>query len=108
MTENQPSLFDAAQARDEAIEQVAAHTPPAWSELAWDTIVTYLKTHAEFFVDDFWSETGIEEPPEARALGAVVRRAQREGLMEKSGQFRPSVRSHLTVKPVWRSLIRGT
>lgn len=91
--------------RDDAIEAVEAAADPDWIALAWDTLISYLKTHDEFFVDDLWSSTGLPEPREARALGPVVLRAARDGFMVKSGRFRKSVRSNMTEKPVWRSLI---
>ncbi len=57
-------------------------------------------------VDDFWREARLDSPPEARALGPVILRAARLRLMEKTGEFRQSVASNLSPKPVWRSLIR--
>jgi uracil-DNA glycosylase family 4 len=91
--------------RDAAVAAVAANADPDWMTLAWDTLVKYLHTHPEFFVDDWWADTGLPEPREARALGPVVMRAARKGLMEKSGNFRKSIRSNMTEKPVWRSLV---
>jgi hypothetical protein len=69
--------------------------------------VRYLIEHDEFFVDDFWSDSGLDEPCEARALGPLVLRAAREGLMEQKGEFRKSVASNLSPKPVWQSLVHG-
>lgn len=95
---------DAARRRDAALAQVAAGADAAWTAQAWDTLVSYLQAHPTFFVDDLW-EAGLVEPREARALGPVVLRAAREGLMRKSGVYRKSVRSNLTEKPVWTSLV---
>ena len=100
------AVRNAAEARDDAVGAVASAADPDWMTRAWHTLIHWLKTHDEFFVDDFWTGTGLDEPREARALGAIVRRAASQGLMTKTGEFRKSVRSHLTEKPVWRSEIR--
>jgi hypothetical protein len=89
-----------------AIELVDEHAPPEWRDEAFVFVTRYLESHEFMFVDDLW-DAGLPAPPEGRALGAVFQRAVRAGLMVKSGQFRPSIRSHLTEKPVWRSLIRN-
>lgn len=75
-----------------------------WNDEAFAFVRTYLEAHAELFCDDLWA-AGLSEPPNAKALGPVILRAAREGLMEKSGNYRPSVSSHGIPKPVWRSLI---
>lgn len=74
-----------------------------WMDRAWGVLVGYLRSHQEFFVDDFWAHSGLERPRESRALGPLVNRAAREGLMEKSGVFRKSTASNQTEKPVWTS-----
>jgi uracil-DNA glycosylase len=94
--------------RDAGMAQVEAAADPTWMEEAWDTLVAWLETHDEFFVDDFWSGTQLAVPRESRALGPIVMRAARQGLMEKTGRFRASVRSNMTEKPVWRSLVRSS
>jgi hypothetical protein len=94
-----------SQRRDAALAQVEANADESWLADAYDALVAYLKGHEEFFVDDWWQRTGFREPREARALGPVVMRAARAGLMEKTGNFRKSIRSNMTEKPVWRSLI---
>lgn len=91
-------------ARDAGIEQAEANADSLWLASTWGTLLVYLLSHAEFFVDDFWAETGISAPRDARALGVLVGRASRKGFIEKSGQFRPSIRSAMTEKPVWTSL----
>ena len=97
---------DSARARrDEGMRQVEENADDEWVETAYDTLVDYLRGHAEFFVDDFWEATDLEPPREARALGPVVLRASRRKLMRKSGRSRPSVRSNLSDKPIWESLI---
>ena len=105
---DQPSLFDmptALAARDHAMDEVEANTDAAWALDAWETLVWYLEEHKEFFVDDFWRDSGLEEPREARALGPIVQRAARQKLIVGTGRSRPSVRSHGSGKPIWHSNI---
>lgn len=96
---------DAARRRDMALVQVAAGADADWMAGAWDALVRYLETHPTFFVDDFWTETTLERPRESRALGPVVLKAAKKGLMSKSGDYRKSIASNLTEKPVWDSKI---
>jgi uracil-DNA glycosylase len=95
-TRQQADQLDAARRRDHALARVADAADPTWMNQAWDALLDYLKTHQEFFVDDFWSQTQLARPREARALGPVVLRAARKGLMKKSGRFRKSVASNMT------------
>lgn len=88
------------------LARVAAAADKQWFSDAYRSLVLYLRHHDEVFVDDFWEEVGLPEPRESRALGPVFLKAARAGLMEKTGVFRKSIRSHLTEKPVWRSRIR--
>lgn len=92
----------AVRARDEGMRRAEDHADKEWKVLAWDTLVAYFDTHDEFFCDDFWLETRLPWPREARAIGPLILRAARAGLIEKTGASRPSVRSNLTPKPVWR------
>lgn len=100
--------LDAARRRDAALVQVAGGADPDWMAKAWDALVEYLKTHQEWFADDFWANTPLERPRESRALGPIVLRAAREGLMVKSGRFRKSSASNMTEKPIWVSQIHRT
>lgn len=99
----------ATQRRDAAVAGVEANADDDWLADAYDALVAYLKVHQEFFSDDFWERTQLRRPRESRALGPVVMKAARDGLMEKSGLFRKSTASNMTEKPVWLSLIhQGT
>ena len=76
-----------------------------WVVRAKEALRLYLCSHSTFFVDDFWSSEVIEFPYNGKALGPVVQHARRKGWMRKSGRFRCSMRSNMTEKPVWESLI---
>lgn len=97
-------LTTARAERDEAMTSVAKHTPAAWLLYAWDWLQGYLATHAEFFPDDVWA-AGLDEPPNARALGPLVQRAAREGLIVRTDRMRPRTRGHTTPGIVWKSLV---
>ena len=102
---DQLGLFASEAQRDEGLDRVERGADSDWLTMAWSTLVDYLRTHVLFFVDDFWRDTNLERPRESRALGPLVLRAARLKMMEKTGQFRKSVASNMTEKPIWRSLI---
>ena len=106
MKTEQAELDFAREHRDVGVARAEAGAKEAWLVLAYAALVAHLRAHGEFFVDDLW-RSGLERPRESRALGAVVQRAARERLMEKTGEYRQSRSSNLSPKPVWRSLIRG-
>lgn len=77
-----------------------------WAEVAYALVRQVAETQLEFTPDDVW-KAGLKKPSEARALGGVMRRAHREGLIEKTGRVQPTTQpeSHRTDVTVWRSLI---
>ncbi len=110
---DQLDMFGKAKAdRDRGMRQVDQaqgggehdHDGQAWREYASEFVIQYLHDHAELFVDDLW-DAGLEPPPSPRALGPVMLSLARAGLMRKSGEWRPSVRSRLGPKPVWLSQV---
>lgn len=101
-------LFAAASARDAALAQVDAGADPRWKALALDAVRRTCEQRAEFISDDVWEVGNLPSTREDRALGPVLRQAARQGMCVKTDRVRPSVRSHLSGKPVWRSLlVRG-
>ena len=96
--------LDAMTGREEGMTRVDAATADTWKTEADDFIYRYLLTHRELFCDDLWA-AGLPEPPSPRALGPRMLKASKAGWMRKTDRVRPSVRSHMTGKPVWLSLI---
>lgn len=94
--------------RDDALRRVDAHGDPNWKIAAYDFLHAYLIAHDTMFVDDLWAAGLPPAPGDDRVLGSIFQKAARAGWMEKSGTYRPSVRSHMTEKAVWRSLICET
>lgn len=77
-----------------------------WANTAYEVVKKVATEKEEFTPDDIW-EAGLEKPIEARALGAVMRRAKQEGLIEKTGRVKPTTQqeSHGTDVTIWRSKI---
>jgi hypothetical protein len=94
----------ARQDRDEALSRVGAAADETWRNEALHCLWKTAKRHAEFISDDVW-ETGLSRTREDRALGPVFRQAAGLEWIVKTDRVRPSVRSHLSGKPIWRSLI---
>jgi hypothetical protein len=103
--DTQPTLFDAAAARDTAIARVDEHADHDWKTQALAAVRRTAEQLPEFIVDEVWATGRLESTREDRALGPIMRAAAREGWMVRTDRTRPSVRSHLSPKPVWRSLI---
>lgn len=105
---SEPDLFSlAAAARDKALVQVEAYALPEWKERALEAVRLTAITRAEFISDDVWEVGNLDRAREDRALGPVFLQAARLGWIKKTDRVKPSVRSHLSGKPVWISLIRG-
>lgn len=90
----------------EGVERVEAHADERWKEEALDAVRRTCLALDEFISDDVWALTGLRSTREDRALGPVFTKAKRLGWCVKTDRVRPSVRSHLTGKPVWKSLLR--
>lgn len=102
--------LDAARAkaeRDAAIEQVASRAELRWLEAAQEAIRDVAATASTFTVDDvqaLLAERGVVQPEEGRAMGAAIRWAVRNGLIEATGEYRASAQPqcHANPRPVWR------
>lgn len=99
----------ADQRRKSGVEQSAETSGESWKDYAVEFVRRYLRTHAELFVDDLWT-AGLIEPRSPRALGAVIQEAVKRGWIKEQALAngvlaKPSVRSNLQLKRVWRSLL---
>lgn len=107
--ENQLSLLNPAESRrltEEAIARVDQHADPSWKYAALRTLLAVARALPTFTPDDVWT-WGLPRPREPRALGPVMRLAERRGWMEPTGEF---VRSKIPTQHqnpirVYRSLI---
>lgn len=93
-------------ARDGALDQVAEHANDDWVEYARYVIRHVARTRRTFIIDAIW-EAGLPKPPEARAIGSIIRDLGREGVIEATQDFIPSAQrgNHCVPRRVWRSLI---
>jgi hypothetical protein len=96
-----------AAARDAAMEQIESTTKPEWREAALDAIYLTARHRAEFIVDDVWQNFHNDDSRDKRAIGPLMRVAQREGWIAPTDKFRPSyiVHHHATPRRVWKSRI---
>ena len=67
-----------------------------------------LPTDDTFTMDDvweFWEQTDLEPPHHPNAIGALVRKAKRDGIMHATGEFVPSSRPNqrATMIPVYKA-----
>jgi hypothetical protein len=104
-------LFDldaAREARDEAIERVDEHADPAWKEAAYAVVCAIAAEVPEFTTDRVWyalERQRIPAPREPRALGPVMQRARRAGLIVNTRRMQQSrsVVNHGRLVAVWKS-----
>jgi len=97
-----------AVARDHAIQRVDQHAEPDWKEHAYTAVLETAREQPDgFIVDDVWPRIPdtVEAPHELRAMGAVMRRAQRDGMIVPTRDFLLSARvtAHRNPRRVWRS-----
>lgn len=90
-------------ARDRALKRVKASSDPEWFAIAVKTILAVAATHEDFTTDEIW-KAGLSKPREPRALGSAMVMLAREGLIRRTGLWRPTkqvLRHHAPVA-VWK------
>lgn len=87
------------QLRDEGMERALRAAPADWKAVAWQAIVELANAGADFTSDAVWEKVGFS-PPEPRALGPLLLRAQRAGMIRPSGERRSSERAVRHAGPV--------
>lgn len=92
--------------RDKALAQVERAADDAWKEAAHEAGLRVAGRMYELTTDDVWEEMrGTEASThENRAMGAVMQRLRREGVIAPTDRHRKSVRPecHSNPKRVWR------
>lgn len=104
--------FEAAKfARDEGIRRAEdnanAHNEK-WSDLAFEAILEYARTHETLTSEDVRTNSDVPPPPSERAWGGPFVRAKKAGVLvfHSYGNARdPKV--HCNVVTIWKSLIYG-
>ena len=96
-------------ARDRAITRAGQGADPRWLQAAADAVEHAARHRDHLTTDDVWDllDTQEYETPEPRAMGAVMRRAKANGLVEPTERMTPGRRAGSHRRPVrqWRSLI---
>jgi len=95
-------------AAERAVQRVGAAAPIAWRHHARRAVLWCSRQFPDGFSTDQVFEAlaaaDVPPPPEPRAMGAVIRRVQREGRIAWGGEWRPSSRTINHGRPlrVWR------
>ncbi len=105
-------VIDRREARnrtDVAVSRVRQGASSAFLLAASEAIVKVARVQATFICDDVWqalSGSGVQTQ-DNRALGAAMRAAVRDGVIEPTAEFRPSaqVQCHSNPRRVWRSRV---
>ena len=96
---------EGARLRDDAIDQVEAGTRTDWNATARRAVAAVADRLERFTTDDVWDELdriagGRWDPPEPRAMGAVMRWAARQGIARPTRETTPSERPDCHRRPV--------
>ena len=101
---------EARRKADTGMTMAAEHADdvtPRWTDVAEQFLTVYAVRNWLFMGEEVVEaarEWGLVEPPDARAWGAVFKRAARAGVIVKDGYGKART-SNLSMKPVWRSLV---
>lgn len=110
MNSNQKEILTAVavDATEAAVDTVEANANAAWREAAYEAVVDYAKTHQRFStfeVSEAMSKRDDVKTHTLRAMGPIIRRAKKNGIIEHSGEFARNLRGHLSPTPIWNSLV---
>lgn len=103
-----PSDLPGAAERDAGIVAAAIGADPEWARAALHAVAWVAERRERFTTDAVWGvleRFQVYPPREPRAMGPVIKRAQAEGWIDPTDEFRPSVRPVCHRQPirVWRS-----
>ncbi|NNM44302.1 MAG: hypothetical protein HKM07_08185 [Chlamydiae bacterium] len=110
LSNKQRTIFDLAERKkNEGINLAYGHTTTIWKDAAGEALIKIAKTRYEFTSDAIWEELATQgiHTNENRALGAVMQSGNRAGVIEFTGEYKPTLRpvGHKNPKAVWRSKI---
>lgn len=101
-------LAAAQAARDSAVADVEVPAAP-WVAIAREALRAVAERQATLTSDDVWQELerrGVPPPAEGRAMGPVMVRARKEGLIVPMGYTQgTNPKHHADVMRVYRSLV---
>jgi hypothetical protein len=89
-----------------ALATVEEHAGIDWINKAREKLMEVALANDTFIVDAIW-DTGLSEPHEARAIGAVLVWGRNQGVIVPTERFIPSERAgcHRNPRRVWQSTI---
>lgn len=107
--DGQQALITEAQERaDRAVERSAAHADPDALDYWFGVVWALARREPEFSTNAVIEYgDGSHRLIEPRALGVVMRRAQKAGVIRPTDRYEPdrTPRAHARPKRIWRSLI---
>jgi hypothetical protein len=97
-------------AKEDGIARAESAANPAWAAFMMAALVEVAKTRRFFYTDDIEElrqQRGGPATHENRAMGALMRRAKRDGICAPTNRFEPSKRvtCHRCPRRVWQSLL---
>ena len=97
-------LNEVEAAKQEAIDRVERNADPDWKTTALNVVAELAASRATFTTDDVWEHLDCTTH-EPRALGAIMQKAHRLGLIQPTGAYTQSSRVACHGRPVrvWRS-----
>lgn len=105
---NQLPMWDAIEARNEAMARVESHSAP-WAAVAMDALRDVAKVRSIVSSEDVWAcldARGIPRPVEGRAMGPVMARAVKQGILDPLGYDRGTdPKHHRDILRTYRSLL---
>lgn len=95
-----------AQRRDEGIARAEGASDAVWRQYAYGKLRDLARTQRTIHVDDLYAVLEWH-PASPNAMGGLWLRAIREGLIERSGEYRPTKLKgkHAHTYPVYASLV---
>lgn len=110
--DDQPELFDqeeAQRAKEEGMEKAERGATAQWKAQALDAIYAAARANKVFTTDAVWAILYRFDavPREPKALGPMMKKANGQGWIAPTSDYRASVRkrAHGAPKRVWRSLV---
>lgn len=97
--------MNAQMQRDIAIDRADQAAPEKWKETALQLVHRLARIKDTLTTDDLWEL--LDHPPEPRAMGAIMRRASKNGWIQPTNMIVNSKRPqcHARALRVWRSQI---
>jgi hypothetical protein len=87
-----------------AQQRVASKASEEWKSYCL-SLIKNIATLNQRFTSDLVMLAMTEKPHDPRALGPLMKLAQKSGYIRPTNEYRPSVRRHATPLRVWESLI---